>query len=42
VPASTTAPGKFDLDVRIVEASPGAVPLGDTDDGCDTLKDGDC
>jgi FxLD family lantipeptide len=33
----------FDLDVRIVEAGPStAMQLGDTDDGCDTLKDGDC
>jgi FxLD family lantipeptide len=41
--SATTAPGRFDLDVRIVEAAPpGTVLLGDTDDGCDTLKDGDC
>lgn len=40
--ASTRADG-FDLDVRIVEAGPAAAMLlGDTDDGCDTLANGDC
>lgn len=34
---------EFDLDVRIVEFGPvAAALLADTDDGCDTKKDGDC
>jgi FxLD family lantipeptide len=34
---------EFDLDVRIVEFGPvAAALLADTDDGCDTRKDGDC
>ena len=42
--ASTTAMrDAFDLDIRIVKAGPSsAMLLGDTDDGCDTLADGDC
>ena len=33
----------FDLDVRIVERGPVAeVLLASTDDGCDTVKTGDC
>jgi FxLD family lantipeptide len=39
----TAARDGFDLDVRIVTTgTPAAMLLGDTDDGCDTLKDGDC
>lgn len=34
---------EFDLDVRIVEFGPvAAALLADTDDGCDTKRDGDC
>lgn len=33
----------FDLDMTLVESGPvAAALLGDTDDGCDTKKDGDC
>lgn len=33
----------FQLDVRIVEAGPvAAALLGDTDDGCDTVRGSDC
>lgn len=33
----------FELDVRIVEAGPGAAALlGDTDNGCDTVQGSDC
>jgi FxLD family lantipeptide len=33
----------FELDVRIVEADPGAAALlGDTDNGCDTVRGSDC
>jgi len=33
----------FQLDVRIVEAGPAAAALlGDTDDGCDTVRGSDC
>lgn len=33
----------LDLDVRIVTAGPAAAALlSSTDDGCDTLKNGDC
>ncbi|MCO5994802.1 hypothetical protein [Actinoallomurus rhizosphaericola] len=33
----------LELDIRIVEAgSAVSVLLGNTDDGCDTLKNGDC
>jgi FxLD family lantipeptide len=33
----------FALDVTIVEAGPGRLALmADTDDNCDTKKDGDC
>jgi FxLD family lantipeptide len=43
VNSSTTARDGFDLDVRIVTAGmPAAAMLGDTDDGCDTQRDGDC
>jgi len=43
-PARAAAgPAGFDLDVRIVEAGPAAAMLlGSTDDGCDTLANGDC
>lgn len=35
--------GDFELDLRIVEYGPvSAALLGNTDDGCDTSKDGDC
>jgi len=35
--------GEFDLDMKIVEhGSVAAALLGNTDDGCDTKKDGDC
>lgn len=46
--ALTTPPvaarSEFDLDVRIVSGPnrAAALLLGSTDDGCDTLKDGDC
>lgn len=43
VNSSTITRDGFDLDVRIVTSgTPTAALLGDTDDGCDTLKDGDC
>lgn len=33
----------FELDVRIVEQGPAAgVLMANTDDGCDTVKTGDC
>ena len=33
----------FDLDVRIVETGPvSSVLMANTDDGCDTVKTGDC
>lgn len=33
----------FVLDVRLVEAGPDTtILLGDTDDGCDTQRPGDC
>ena len=39
----SVAVSEFELDVRLVEYGPvAAVLLGDTDDGCDTKKDGDC
>jgi len=35
--------GEFELDIKVVEFGPvAAALLGNTDDGCDTLKDGDC
>ncbi|WP_083275966.1 FxLD family lanthipeptide [Pseudonocardia sp. HH130630-07] len=35
--------GEFDLDMKIVESGPvAAALLGNTDDGCDTRRDGDC
>jgi len=35
--------GEFELDMKIVEFGPvAAALLGNTDDGCDTRKDGDC
>ena len=41
--SSTIARDGFDLDVRIVTSgTPPAALFRDTDDGCDTLKDGDC
>ncbi|MEU8182068.1 FxLD family lanthipeptide [Micromonospora sp. NPDC049047] len=32
----------FQLDVQIVTDGPVAALLADTDDGCDTQKNGDC
>ncbi len=33
----------FQLDVRLVEVGPAAAALlGDTDDGCDTVRGSDC
>ncbi|MCM3886831.1 FxLD family lanthipeptide [Frankia sp. R82] len=38
-----STPDEFRLDVRIVERGPAAAALlGDTDDGCDTVRGGDC
>ncbi|MCW2948940.1 MAG: hypothetical protein JWR24_5657 [Actinoallomurus sp.] len=38
-----TYPGDLDLDVSIVESGDAVnVLLGNTDDGCDTQKQGDC
>ena len=35
--------GELDLDVRVVESGEGVnVLLANTDDGCDTQKNGDC
>jgi FxLD family lantipeptide len=41
---SAPAGGGFDLDVRIVSGpdQAAALLLGNTDDGCDTRKQGDC
>lgn len=40
---STDSFGDFELDMKIVEYGPvAAALLGNTDDGCDTRKDGDC
>jgi FxLD family lantipeptide len=41
-PADAETDG-FQLDVRIVETGPAAAALlGSTDDGCDTVRGGDC
>lgn len=41
--ATAADAGGFDLDVRIVETGPVAgVLMANTDDGCDTQKNGDC
>jgi hypothetical protein len=43
MPAPTRSP--LDLDVTVVTAGPDAqasLLLGSTDDGCDTLANGDC
>lgn len=40
---ATDHSGEFDLDMRIVEFGPvSAALLGNTDDGCDTDRNGDC
>ncbi|MCK9895023.1 FxLD family lanthipeptide [Frankia sp. AgB32] len=40
-PAATI--DEFDLDIRIVERGPvAAALLGDTDDGCDTVRGSNC
>ncbi|OLL75596.1 hypothetical protein Ae168Ps1_3998 [Pseudonocardia sp. Ae168_Ps1] len=45
-PQSCSGPlsgNEFDLDMRLVEFGPVAsVLLGNTDDGCDTDRNGDC
>jgi FxLD family lantipeptide len=42
LPAGTGSDA-LDLDVRIVETGdPAHVLLGNTDDGCDTVRGGDC
>lgn len=42
-PATAGGSEDFRLDVRIVERGPVAsVLLGDTDDGCDTVRGSDC
>ncbi|WP_306209562.1 FxLD family lanthipeptide [Actinoplanes sp. RD1] len=42
-PIETDGDDGFDLDVRLVEFGPtSALLLANTDDGCDTQKQGDC
>ena len=43
ITSTQTRDGELNLNVRIVtRGAVNAALLGDTDDGCDTLKNGDC
>jgi FxLD family lantipeptide len=43
LPSAETGPGDLDLDISLVETGDEVnVLLGDTDDGCDTVRGSDC